>query len=62
MRKKLRRVDVLALALGSIIGWGSFTLPGTKFFRESGLLNTALGLILGGIAVAFIQKGLRIRC
>ncbi|NCC78446.1 MAG: APC family permease [Clostridia bacterium] len=60
MRKKLRRVDILALALGSIIGWGSFTLPGTKFLRESGILDTALGLILGGIAVVFIQKGYHI--
>ena len=60
MRKKLRRVDILALALGSIIGWGSFTLPGTKFLSESGILDTALGLILGGIAVVFIQKGYHI--
>ncbi len=60
MRKKLRRVDVLALALGSIIGWGSFTLPGTKFLRESGILDTALGLLLGGIAIVFIQIGYHI--
>jgi len=60
VRKKLRRVDVLALALGSIIGWGSFTLPGTKFLRESGILDTALGLLLGGIAIVFIQKGYHI--
>ena len=24
---RLRRIDVIALVLGSIIGWGSFTLP-----------------------------------
>lgn len=57
MEKKLNRIDILSLALGSIIGWGSFTLPGTKFLHESGVINTAIGLILGGIAVVFIQKG-----
>lgn len=55
--KKLNPIDILSLALGAIIGWGSFTLPGTKFLPESGVINTAIGLILGGLAVAFIQKG-----
>ncbi len=57
MTKKLTRFDILALALGSIIGWGSFTLPGTKFLNESGIISTAIGFILGGIAITFIQKG-----
>lgn len=60
MRKKLNRIDILALALGSIIGWGAFTLPGSKFLQESGIINTAIGLILGGIAMVFIQKGYHI--
>ncbi len=60
MRKKLNRIDILALALGSIIGWGSFTLPGSKFLHESGIISTAIGLILGGLAVVFIQKGYHI--
>ncbi|MDE8193239.1 APC family permease [Erysipelothrix rhusiopathiae] len=57
MRKRLSKLDILALALGSIIGWGSFTLPGTKFLPESGVINTAIGLILGGIAIIFIVQG-----
>ncbi len=57
MGKKLNKIDVLALALGAIIGWGSFTLPGSKFLHESGIISTAIGLILGGIAVVFIQQG-----
>lgn len=57
MEKKLNRLDILSLVLGSIIGWGSFTLPGTKFLKESGVINTAIGFIVGGIAVTFIQKG-----
>lgn len=60
MRKKLNRIDILALALGSIIGWGSFTLPGSKFLRESGIISTAIGFILGGLAILFIQKGYHI--
>lgn len=60
MEKKLNPVDILSLALGSIIGWGSFTLPGTKFLHESGVINTAIGLILGGLAVVFIQKGYQV--
>lgn len=60
MRKKLNRIDILALALGSIIGWGSFTLPGSKFLHESGIISTAMGFILGGLAILFIQKGYHI--
>jgi amino acid transporter len=56
-KKPLNRMDILSLVIGSIIGWGSFTLPGSKFLHESGVINTALGLIIGGIAVTFIQKG-----
>lgn len=60
MEKKLNPIDILSLALGSIIGWGSFTLPGSKFLPESGVINTAIGLILGGLAVIFIQKGYQV--
>ncbi len=57
MRKGLSRIDLLSLVVGSIIGWGSFTLPGDKFLSESGVINTGLGLIIGGLAVTVIQKG-----
>lgn len=60
MRKRLNRIDILALALGSIIGWGSFTLPGSKFLHESGIISTAIGFILGGLSIIFIQKGYHI--
>lgn len=57
MRKGLSRIDLLSLVVGSIIGWGSFTLPGDKFLSESGVINTGIGLIIGGLAVTLIQKG-----
>ena len=47
MENKLNPIDILSIALGSIIGWGSFTLPGSKFLPESGVINTAIGLTLG---------------
>ncbi len=58
--KTLGKVDILALALGSIIGWGSFTLPGTKFLPQSGVINTALGLVFGGLAITFILSSYQV--
>jgi len=31
LEKTLRPVEVLALALGAIVGWGCFVLPGIRF-------------------------------
>lgn len=56
MKKKLSRFDILGLVIGSIIGWGSFTLPGKKFLAESGVINTAIGLVIGGILIMIIQN------
>lgn len=57
MHPRLNRVDIVALVVGAIIGWGAFTLPGTRFLSTSGVLNTAIGFLIGGIAVVFIQQG-----
>lgn len=54
---RLRRIDVIALVVGSIIGWGSFTLPGSRFLKEAGVLDTALGLGIGAAMVVLIQGG-----
>ncbi|AME09331.1 MULTISPECIES: APC family permease [Gemella] len=55
MVKKLGRFDVFSLVIGSIIGWGSFTLPGKQFLSKSGVINTTIGLATGGILVMLIQ-------
>lgn len=55
--KKLSKFDILSLVIGSIIGWGSFSLPGSKFLDQSGVINTTIGFIIGGLFVLFIQKG-----
>lgn len=56
MKQDLGKVDVFSVALGSIIGWGAFMLPGNKFLSEAGIINTALGLILGAVAIIIIEK------
>lgn len=54
---RLRRIDVIALVVGSVIGWGSFTLPGSKFLTTSGVIDTILGLAIGAGMVVLIQAG-----
>ncbi len=60
MKGKLREVDVFAIVLGSIIGWGSFMLPGTKFLKESGVINTCIGLFLGAFGIMIIERSYRV--
>lgn len=55
MMKKLSKLDVIALVIGSVIGWGAFYLPGTKFLTESGVINTAIGFFIGWGLIFFIQ-------
>lgn len=54
---RLSRIDVIALVVGSIIGWGSFTLPGSRFLQNSGVIDTAIGLFIGAAMVVIIQAG-----
>lgn len=56
-KKQLSKFDVISLVIGSVVGWGSFSLPSMKFLGESGVINTAIGFIVGGVSVIFIQKG-----
>ena len=56
MKSRLTKLDVFSIVLGSIIGWGSFMLPGTKFLKEAGVINTTLGLFLGALFIIIIQN------
>lgn len=56
MKNELGKLDVFSVALGSIIGWGAFMLPGNKFLNESGVINTMIGLILGAFAIIVIEN------
>ncbi|MER0123408.1 APC family permease [Streptococcus sp. ZJ93] len=57
MSKGLSKLDVIALVIGAVIGWGSFYLPGNKFLPEAGVLNTAIGFLVGGVLIYAIQVG-----
>ena len=59
-KKGLSKFDILNLVIGSIIGWGSFILPGQLFLPKSGVLSTLLGLCIGGMFVIVIQKAYQI--
>ncbi|MBC6719846.1 APC family permease [Treponema sp. Marseille-Q4130] len=59
-KKGLSKFDVLNLVIGSIIGWGSFILPGTFFLPKAGVVSTAIGLIIGGFFIAIIQKAYQV--
>lgn len=60
MNEGLRRRDVFAIVLGSVIGWGSFMLPGNKFLIESGVINTAIGLFVGAFFIIIIESSYRV--
>lgn len=54
--KKIGRVELFTIALGSVIGWGAFMLPGSFFLKNAGVLNTLIGFIVAVIMIAFIEK------
>ena len=54
LKKEMRPVDVWALALGAIIGWGCFVLPGTAFLPKAGPAGTAIGMLIGALLIVVI--------
>jgi amino acid transporter len=55
LKKGLKQSNVWALALGTIIGFGCFVLPG-DWIQEAGPIGTSLGLFLGGLMMLVIGK------
>lgn len=55
--KALNPLNIWALALGAIIGFGCFILP-PDFLRDSGPLGVVLGLMLGAFAMILIGKNI----
>lgn len=53
-KKDLRKIDIWALSLGAIIGWGCFVMPGTNFLPKAGP-SAMLGLLIAGIVMAVIS-------
>lgn len=54
LKRSLKPIHVWALALGSIIGWGAFVLPGTTFLPKGGPLGTLIGMAIAGAIMALI--------
>lgn len=54
-KRTLRPIDVWGLALGAIIGWGCFVLPGNEFLPKAGPLGMAIGMIGGALLVLVIS-------
>lgn len=54
--KKIGKLDVISIALGSIIGTGAFLLPGDFFLKKIGLLNTVVGILIGTLLIFIIEN------
>jgi hypothetical protein len=52
--RKLNPLNVWSLALGSIIGWGAFVMPGTTFLPKAGPLGTLIGMSLAACIMIII--------
>jgi amino acid transporter len=55
LARKLKPANVWAIALGTIIGFGCFVLPG-DWIRQAGPLGTALGLFLGSLIMLLVGR------
>lgn len=54
LQKQLNPMNVWAIALGCIVGWGSFINPGKKFLPNSGVAGTAIAMVLGALVMIII--------
>ncbi|MBQ7575215.1 MAG: APC family permease [Bacteroidales bacterium] len=54
LKRSLSPVNVWALALGCIIGWGAFVMPGNKFLATAGPLGTAIAMLISGVIMTLI--------
>lgn len=48
--------EIFTIALGSVIGWGAFMLPGNVFLPDYGVSNTLVGFIIAIMMLVFIEK------
>ena len=48
--------EIFTIALGSVIGWGAFMLPGNVFLPNYGVVNTLIGFIIAIAMLVFIEK------
>lgn len=49
LEKTLNPLEVLALALGAIVGWGCFILPALRFLPDAGPMGTVIAFFVGAV-------------
>lgn len=54
LEKKLSPINVWSLALGCIIGWGAFVMPGNTFLGKAGSLGTAIAMVIAAVVMIVI--------
>lgn len=54
LEKKLSPINVWSLALGCIIGWGAFVMPGNTFLGKAGPAGTAVAMLLAAMIMIII--------
>lgn len=54
LEKKLSPINVWSLALGCIIGWGAFVMPGNTFLGNAGPLGTAIAMGIAAVIMIII--------
>lgn len=54
-KKELKELDIWALALGAIIGWGCFVMPGLNFLPKGGPIGSMIGLMVGAAIICVIS-------
>ena len=54
LSRRLSPVNVLSLALGCIIGWGAFVMPGNTFLPKAGTAGTAIAMAAATVIMIVI--------
>ena len=54
LERKLSSINVCSLALGCIIGWGAFVMPGEIFLGKAGPGGTAIAIGIAALIMIII--------
>ena len=49
LEKNLSPMEVTALSLGAIVGWGCFVLPGIRFLPDAGPMGAVIAFFIGAL-------------
>lgn len=54
LKRQLSPLNVWSLALGCVIGWGAFVMPGNTFLKNAGPLGTAIAMGVAALIMTII--------